>query len=359
MQFNKKSLIAALRQVGRVASKNTVLPITACVYFTDKIIRATNTQTTIEVDISGIGEIGETFEPIAVDFKRFQDSINAMPDLIGITSNGEVLTISAGKSSVKLAGEKASDFPIAKHNEGEVVKMLYSEFVAIGKECPQFCLDDDTLQPQIGGVYFNGTAFVATDKMVLTERLLREPVKTNPIIFPREVIQAACDFSGLKEGAEISINGNLIETPSARIIFSAIDARFPDYKVVIPQLDGMSRLKLSKAKALEAINIAKIGAAEINTARIEIPTDGGESTISTHDPDLHNEAKAPFGDSTEFANNPGDTFVLGVNLSMLSMVLKSIPDDDITLHFLAPNQAFLLTSDNMPGLCLMMPVMLL
>lgn len=362
MQFNKKSFLTALRHVGRVATKNTVLPVLSCVYLTDKLLKGSNIQTTIEVDIESVVELGATFTPVVVDYKKLLDAVTALPDsLISINSNGTTVVISGAKGTITLIGEKAEDFPQAKHEPGEPVSMPFSEFIEIAKFMPDFCLygDGATMRPQMSGVFFNGKAFVATDAMVLMERELAEPVESRPIIFPTEVIDAAViAFSSVKPEQKITIDGNLIETPAARIYFQAIDARYPDYKAILPSnLPEHNSFKFSKEKALEAIGIVTVGADETSrTGVIEI--NGNSIKLKSKDPNIHNEATADLAEGVTFVGSaPEFPYRLGINLRFFSTVLNAIPDDEITFNFIAPSRAYVLTTDNMRGVALVLPVL--
>lgn len=363
MQFNRKSLLQALKLVGQVATKNTVLPILSCVVMTDKTLRGTNLQTTIEVDISSIPDLDASFTPVAIEYKKLLETVSAIPDgVLSISSNGETVLISAGKFSVSLIGEKASDYPNPKHEEGAEVRLPFSEFIGLATSMPKFVIDPDgaTLRPQLGGVCFDGSAFCATDAQIMLERRVKSPVETSQIIFPTEVIRAAVTtFGAVKDEDEVVINGNRIESPVATILFTAIAAKFPNYQQLLPQdYSEMRSFVINKETALQAISVARIGASELDfTGAIQMPEGDDKAVkISAKDTMLHREASAEFG---EITGDAGEPLTIGVNLRYLSTVIEAIPDDLITVYYSAISKPFFFTSDNLNGVALLNPTLIL
>lgn len=363
MQISKKHLQAALGLLSKIVKQSTVLPITGCVYISKTLIKGTNLQTTIEVDIAGITTLGEEFEPICIDYRKLVEAVAAIPETaINLVSNGTTLNLTAPKANIRIHGEKAADFPQKTHEAGQLVVMRFGEFLEVASKTVNFTLDA-VIASSIAGVNFNGEEFAATNQHTLCHRKISTPVAQTAIIFPAEVIDAACQIAGdLNAEAEIRIDGNMVATPFCRIYFQAIEGRFPAYQNFLPPIATMGNVRIGKDDLMAAIKLAKVTASA--TSRMAgltmLPTPGeGDLVIEAKDFDFMNEGKAEA--AAVFTPPAGQVgpLVIGLNLLQLETCLDAIPDAQVVVYYNNDySKPIYLSSDNMAGGVVLMPVFL-
>lgn len=243
---SSSALLKQLQQISGVINANTVLPILEDFLFEIE----KNKLTVVATDLETVMKVHMDIEAkdsgkVCIPAKILMDSLKNIaeqPLTFNIDKNfGIEITSDNGK--YKVMGENPDNFPREPQaDEANSFTMTSSALVtAINKSI--FAVSNDDLRPAMTGVYFEldkkGITFVATDAHRLV-RYTRKDVKCpqkDSFIVPRKPLNLL--KSALPDNDDeltVSYNSNhlFVTHGGTELVCRLIDARFPDYKVVIP-----------------------------------------------------------------------------------------------------------------------------
>ena len=155
----------------------------------------------------------------------------------------------------------------------------------------------------------------------------------------------------------VSFNSNhlFVDHGSTQLICRLIDARFPDYKVVIPA-DNPYRLTVNKhdfQNALRRVNVFS----NKSTNQVALSITGNELQMAAQDIDFSFE-----GNERMSCEYKGEDIQIAFNAKFLIEMLSAADTDDIFIELSTPSKAGLIKpSEQAPGedlLMLVMPLML-
>lgn len=236
---------------------------------------------------------------------------------------------------------------------------------------------DDELRPAISSLYFN----VDTENSVLetcstnahclysttgrvkvyvkgeAKHFLLESTAAKNIknLLPKKVK----NLSDVQE-CKIRFDGEkaLMTIGKFALITKLVDARYPDYKVVIPQESEnqpMKTIEFSKNIMLEAIKLVEKSANK-QTKLIKFSFYNDKMVLYAEDLDFNKSAEAT---AEIVKSNIEDCMVIGFNWSLLKTLLYLLPEDDLYIELFAPNKAGIIKSKNTNDeFTLLMPLML-
>jgi len=364
---SSSALLKQLQHIAGVINANTVLPILEDFLFEvekNKLtVVATDLETVMRVQLDV--EAKDTGR-VCIPAKILIDSLKNLPEqplTFNIDKNfGIEITSDNGK--YKVMGENPDNFP--KEPAGDDTtsfKMSASALVtAINKTL--FATSNDDLRPAMTGVYFEldpkGLQFVATDahRLVKYKRKDVSCPKTDSFIVPRKplnLLKAA--IPAVDDEITLSYNSNhlFVKHGTTQMSCRLIDARFPDYKVVIPA-DNPYRLTVVKSDFQSALRRVSVFSNK-STNQVALNISGSELQLAAQDIDFSFE-----GNERMKCQYNGEDLVIAFNARFLIEMLNAADSDEVNLELSTPTKAGLIKPGEQDQeeelLMLVMPLML-
>lgn len=232
-----KLLITA---INKTINTNTVLPILEDVLLTPGFALVSDLETFVRVpfQMNGVPKDG-----IAVPAVMFKKILGMIPDPAVTVDNGLGCEFVSGKRKIKVLGDEPLNYPIMPgQGHGETFKpvgILTPEDTDRIALALKFVSNDD-LRPAMTGILFS-------DEMVATDahRLYHHKLGfKDEFILPAKAAKILLALGGGEWWvSRMDMNIHFERADGVTIISRAIDARFPDYKVVLPDVKDV-RAKL-------------------------------------------------------------------------------------------------------------------
>lgn len=361
------SLLKQLQQISGVINANTVLPILEDFLFeVDKnklTVVATDLETVMKIQMDvDAKEAGR----VCIPAKILIDSLKNIPDqplTFNIDKNFAVeLTSDNGK--YKVMGENPDNFPKEPVADDTNSFIVPSSALVTGINKTLFAVSNDDLRPAMTGVYFEmtpgGLQFVATDahRLVRYKRTDVSCPKTDSVIVPKKplnLLKAALPDN--EDELTISYNGNhlFVQHGTTQMSCRLIDARFPDYKVVIP-VDNPYRLTVNRQDFQGALRRVSIFSNK-STNQVVLSISGSELKLAAQDVDFSFE-----GNERMNCQYNGEDLQIAFNAKFLIEMLNAVESEEVTVELSTPTKAGILkpgeTDENEELLMLVMPLML-
>lgn len=361
------ALLKQLQQISGVINANTVLPILEDFLFeVDK-----NRLTVVATDLETVMKIQMDVESresgrVCIPAKILMDSLKNLPDqplTFNIDKNFAVeLTSDNGK--YKVMGENPDNFPKEPVADNTSTFTLPSSALVTAINKTLFAVSNDDLRPAMTGVFFEmnpkGIQFVATDahRLVLYKRTDVSCPKNDSLIVPKKPLNLL--KSALPDNEdELTIGYNdkhlFITHGTTQMSCRLIDARFPDYKVVIPA-DNPYRLTVNKADFQGALRRVSIFSNK-STNQVVLNISGSELQLAAQDIDFSFE-----GNERMNCQYTGEDLQIAFNARFLIEMLNAAETDEVTVELSTSTKAGILRpSESEPDeelLMLVMPLML-
>jgi DNA polymerase-3 subunit beta len=227
-----------------------------------------------------------------------------------------------------------------------------------------FAVSNDDLRPAMTGVFFeldnNSIQFVATDahRLVRYKRSDVSCPKQDSFIVPRKplnLLKAA--IPNTDEQITINYNSNhlFVKHGTTQMSCRLIDARFPDYKVVIPA-DNPYKLTVNKNEFQSALRRVSIFSNK-STNQVALSISGSELSLAAQDVDFSFE-----GTERMKCRYNGEDLTIAFNARFLIEMLNAADSDEVRIELATPTKAGILKpSEQDEGedlLMLVMPLML-
>lgn len=356
-----------LSQINGVISANTVLPILEDFLFEIKgktlSVTATDLETVMKVHLD---VESKTDGRVCIPHKVLTDylkNIADQPITFSIDKNWGI-DITSDNGKYKIMGENPDNFPKEPSNDdGNSFTMTSSNLVtAINKTL--FAVSTDDLRPAMTGVFFelgkNNLQCVATDahKLVKYNLTSVKPGKEDSFIVPRKPLNLLKNsLPDNDDELTVSYNSNhlFVQHANIQMICRLIDARFPDYKVVIPA-DNPYKLIVNKSDfqgALRRVNVFS----NKSTNQVALTVIGSELQMAAQDVDFSFE-----GNERMSCQFDGGDFAIAFNAKFLIEMLNAIDTNEIVIELSTPTRAGIMKpTEQAEGedlLMLVMPLML-
>lgn len=363
IQIEAKELLKALKPLAKIADGRT-LPVLDSIKFTVARnvlhLTASNLNVTISklVDLQAICDDGEALLPA----QKLVDTLGALSGVVTIEANGESAVIKAGSGKYKMATQEASAFPaLASAPDAPDIRLGEGDAATLKKAieaCRPFVSNDD-LRPAMQGVnvmFMEGAAEIAATNAhkLLVVKLPIEFGTDKSFIISGAVLSsiADIDITGLTIGEKTCY---FHTTDGGSVAFQAVDARYPNYRAVIPE--GNDKVwNVQKSELITALN--RIGVYSDNTTRkVVITVDDQSCEIQASDYDHGYEATETL-ERTRYGYE-GAPIRIAFNAKYLVTCLQAIPGESVNISMSTPSRAALLGApgdDTVMALC--MPVML-
>jgi DNA polymerase-3 subunit beta len=364
---SSSALLKQLQQINGVINTNTVLPILEDFLFEI----GKNTLTVVATDLETVMKIRMDIEAkesgrVCIPARILMDSLKNLPDqplTFNIDKNyGVEITSDNGK--YKVMGENPDNFPKEPASDETNGFSISSTALLTAINKTLFAVSNDDLRPAMTGVYFEldkkGMTFVATDAHRLV-RYRRKDVncpKSDNFIVPKKPLNLL--KSALPDNEDeltISYNSNhlFVNHGSTQMVCRLIDARFPDYKVVIPA-DNPYKMTVGRMDFQSALRRVSIFSNK-STNQVALNISGSELQLAAQDVDFSFE-----GNERMKCQYDGEDMQIAFNAKFLIEMLSGTPSDEVKMELSTATKAGILKpveeDENEELLMLVMPLML-
>jgi DNA polymerase-3 subunit beta len=364
---SSSTLLKQLQHIAGVINANTVLPILEDFLFEiDKnrlTVVATDLETVMRVQLDiDAKDTGKVCIPARI----LLDSLKNIPDqplAFNIDKNFAV-EITSDNGKYKVMGENPDNFPKEPAADDTTSFTLTSSALITAINKTLFATSNDDLRPAMTGVFFEldkkGLQCVATDahRLVRYKRKDVKCPKTDSFIVPRKplnLLKSAIHSN--EDELTLSYNSNhlFVKHGTTQMSCRLIDARFPDYKVVIPA-DNPYRLTVNKNDFQSALRRVSIFSNK-STNQVALNISGSELQLAAQDVDFSFE-----GNERMKCQYNGEDLVIAFNAKFLIEMLSAADSDEVNLELSTPTKAGLIKpmeqGDDEELLMLVMPLML-
>src|SRR5687767_15035953 len=364
---SSSTLLKQLQHIAGVINANTVLPILEDFLFEVE----KNKLTVVATDLETVMRVQLDIEAkdsgkVCIPAKILMDSLKNLPDqpLTFTIDKNFGIEITSDNGKYKVMGENPDNFPKEPvADDTTSFNMSASSLVtAINKTI--FATSNDDLRPAMTGVFFEldkkGLQCVATDAHRLV-RYKRKDVscpKSDSFIVPRKplnLLKAAIHFN--EDELTVSYNGNhlFVKHGTTQMSCRLIDARFPDYKVVIPA-DNPYRLTVNKNDFQSALRRVSIFSNK-STNQVALNISGSELQLAAQDVDFSFE-----GNERMKCQYDGEDLTIAFNARFLIEMLNAADGEEVRIELATPTKAGILRPTDAAKdedlLMLVMPLML-
>src|SRR5574343_1559018 len=364
---SSSALLKQLQQISGVINANTVLPILEDFLFeVDKesltvVAKALETVMKINLEVKA-KDSGRVCIPV----KILLDSLKKLPDqplTFNIDKNfGVEITSDNGK--YKVMGENPDNFPKEPAADDTNSFTMTSNALVTAINKTLLAVSSEDLSPAMTGVFFEmdkkGLQFVATDAHRLV-RYKRKDVscpKADSLIVPKKPLTLLkASMPDNDDELTISYNANhlFVKHGTTQLSCRLIDARFPDYKVVIPA-DNPYKMTVSKADFQQALRRVSIFSNK-STNQVALTINGSQLQLAAQDIDFSFE-----GNERMPCQYNGQDLQIAFNAKFLIEMLNAADTDDVKMELSTPTKAGLIKpTEQAEGedlLMLVMPLML-
>jgi DNA polymerase-3 subunit beta len=249
-KIEKGQLLKILQRSQGIVEKRNSMPILSNILIEAKGGKITATATDLEIFIKDSCPAKIDAEgAITINSRKFFEIVKELPeDEVGITaSEGSKLTIKSGRSTFKLPGIPAGEFPAFPTLDESALKSIDPEVLREMIDRTVFATSTDETRYNINGVFFEKDnakiRMVATDghRLAMVEKTGKDgaalPGPNKGVILPKKGVIEVRRVLDEKEGAielGFSDKNATVRRGSTNMVIRLIEGEFPDYKQVIP-----------------------------------------------------------------------------------------------------------------------------
>jgi DNA polymerase-3 subunit beta len=364
---SSSALLKQLQQISGVINANTVLPILEDFLFdvqkNQLSVVATDLETVMKIQLEV--EAKDTGR-VCIPAKILMDSLKNIPEqpLTFTIDKNYAVEITSDNGKYKVMGENPDNFPkdpVADDTNSFTVTSA-ALVTAINKTL--FAVSNDDLRPAMTGVYFEmdnkGLQFVATDahRLVRYKRTDVSCPKTDSLIVPKKPLTLLKSAMPVNEDElTISYNSNhlFVIHGTTQLSCRLIDARFPDYKVVIPS-DNPYKLTVNRTDFQGALRRVGIFSNK-STNQVVLSISGSQLQLTAQDIDFSFE-----GNERMKCQYNGEDLQIAFNAKFLIEMLSATDTEDVTVELSTSTKAGIIRpgdqDENEELMMLVMPLML-
>ncbi|MBF8280693.1 MAG: DNA polymerase III subunit beta [Candidatus Magasanikbacteria bacterium] len=303
MQFvaTKNNFHKGLQIVSTIAQKNAHLPILNHVYISteDKELKLVTTNLEIAV-VAHVRAAVDTVGTFTVPAKTIFDYVNLLQgDNVECTLAENELKVKGGRSTTKIKGAPATDFPLIPPVEATKTFTVDPRELAVGLTQVVYAASHNEVRPELGGVLFSFNPegisemliLAATDSYRLAEKKI--PVKGSgesarlivPVRACMEVMRIIAALRGddLAPTMDIHIGERQIKFVMEGVGLTSrlVDGSYPDYTQIIPQKFG-TKAVVSRDQIINAVKAASLfSTTGINAVSLHIEAERKVLTVAS------------------------------------------------------------------------------
>jgi len=360
-------LLKQLQQINGVIQANNVLPILEDFLFEIEKNRLTVTATDLET-VMRIQLDVEAKEPgrVCVPARILMDSLKNLPDqplTFNIDKNYAIeLTSDSGK--YKVMGENPDNFPKEPAADNATSFTMSSTGIVTAINKTLFAVSNDDLRPAMTGVFFelmtDGLQCVATDahRLVKYKRTDVSCPEVHTFIVPKKPLNLLkTALPDNEDEITISYNNNhlFVVHGTTQLSCRLIDARFPDYKVVIPG-DNPYKMVVTKTDFQQALRRVSIFSNK-STNQVALTITGSQLQLAAQDIDFSFE-----GNERMACQYTGEDMSIAFNAKFLIEMLNAADTPEVVMELSSSTKAGILKpteqSEGEDLMMLVMPLML-
>jgi len=349
MRFSlqRESLLKPLTQVVNVVERKQTLPVLGnlLTQISDGQLSLTGTDLEVEM-VARCALMDAEDGEITIPARKWFDIVRALPDgsTVTVQSNGDKITIQAGRSRFSLSSLPAQDFPQIEEEIStervEVPESVLKELI----ERTAFAMAQQDVRFFLNGLLFDlsetGLRCVATDghRLAVCEAPLEAPVEQKrQLILPRKGVQ---ELQRLLEGGNRALTLELgrthlrVKRDDVSFTSKLIDGKFPDYTAVIP-IGANQEVKIDREALRAGLQRAAILSNEkYHGVRMEISP--GWVRIQSHNPEQE-EAREEVEADTQV-----NDLSVAFNVNYLLDALNALRGEQVLLMLRDANSSALL-----------------
>lgn len=364
---SSSALLKQLQHISGVISSNTVLPILEDFLFEIE----KNKLTVVATDLETVMKIHIDIEArdsgkICIPAKILMDTLKNLPDqplTFTIDKNFSV-EVTSDNGKYKVMGENPDNFPKEPAAKDTTSFTMTSSALVTAINKTLFAVSNDDLRPAMTGVFFEldkkSITFVATD----AHRLVRYrktdvscPQKDSFIVPKKPLNLLKSALPDNEDELKISYNSNhlFVDHGTTELVCRLIDARFPDYKVVIPT-ENPYKMTVSRADFQNALRRVSVFSNK-STNQVALTISGAELQLAAQDVDFSFE-----GNERMSCRYEGEDIQIAFNAKFLIELLSATGSNEVIMELSTPTKAGILLpvdkDENEDQLMLAMPLML-
>src|SRR5262245_53906750 len=331
---SSSALLRQLQQINGVINANTVLPILEDFLFEIE----KNKLTVVATDLETVMKIHMDIEAkdtgkVCIPAKILMDSLKNIPDqplTFNIDKNFSI-EITSDNGKYKIMGENPDNFPKEPASDDATSFTMTASSLVTAINKTLFATSNDDLRPAMTGVFFEldkkGIQFVATDahRLVRYKRKDSAAAKNDSFIVPRKPLNLLkTAIPANEDEITLSYNSNhfFVKHGTTQMSCRLIDARFPDYKVVIPT-DNPYKLTVNKSDFQSALRRVSIFSNK-STNQVALNISGSELQLAAQDVDFSFE-----GNERMKCQYDGEDLTIAFNAKFLIEMLNAADSDEI------------------------------
>jgi DNA polymerase-3 subunit beta len=285
------------------------------------------------------------------------------PITFNINEQDLSIEMSSDVGKYRIGGEKADDFP-KEPAPGDTTNFSMPSIALIESiNKTLFAVSTDTLRPAMTGVYFelsqDNITFVSTDAHRLVQFRRKDvicPSQEGFVVPKKPLQQLRATLPADETQLQLSYNSSHLFVNSSRLSLSCrlIDARFPDYKAVIPA-DNPYKLTINRNDLVSALRRVSIFANK-TTNQVVLDINGNALSLSAQDIDFSYEGK-----ETLSCQYTGEDMKIAFNAKLMVELISNIDGSEVNLELSTPTRAGIFRPvdkvENEEVLMLLMPLM--
>lgn len=360
-------LLKHVQQISGVISANTVLPILEDFLFDI----GKNKLTIVATDLETVMKIQMEIEAkesgkICIPAKILLDSLKNLPEqpLTFTIDKNYGVEITSDNGKYKVMGENPDNFPKEPVAEtSNSFNMPSSALVTAINKCI-FATSSDELRPAMTGLFFElapeGITTIATDAHRLV-RFFRKNIncpETTSFVVPKKPLNLLKNILPNSD-QELTVSYNkshlFVKLDGTELVCRMIDARFPDYRVVIPA-DNPYKLTVNKNDFQNALRRVSVFSNK-STNQVALTISGSELQLAAQDVDFSFE-----GNERMSCQYDGEDMQIAFNAKFLVEILSAADTQDVDIELSTPSKAGIIKpteqKENEDLLMLVMPLML-
>ncbi len=364
---SSSALLKHLQQISGVINANTVLPILEDFLF--EIDQ--NRLTVVATDLETVMKVHLNIEAkeegkVCIPAKILLDSLKNIPEqpLSFNIDDNFAIEITSDNGKYKIMGENPDNFPKepTADNANDFTMTSSALLTAINKSI--FAVSNDDLRPAMTGVFFeldkNNISFVATDahRLVRYQRLDVKCPQKDSFIVPKKPLNLLKNaLPDNDDTLTLSYNSNhlFVKHGGTELVCRLIDARFPDYKVVIPTGNPYT-MTVSRSDFQNALRRISVFSNK-STNQVALSISGSELQLAAQDVDFSFE-----GNERMPCQYDGEDLQIAFNAKFLVEMLSAVNTEDIKVELSMATKAGIIKpteqDENEELLMLVMPLML-
>ena len=342
----REDLLTPLQSVIGVVERRQTMPVLANVLLSARDNRLSITGTDLEVELVASSQVNvQQGGDITIPGRKLLDIFRSLPEKVSVTLNseGERVSIRAGRSRFTLSSLPAAEFPLVEEiNAQQTLSVSQGGFRRLIDKT-HFSMAQQDVRYYLNGLLLEteGSALraVATDghRLALCEMPLEEAARSNQqVIVPRKGVLELQRILGAEGTIELAIGTNHVRAQIGAIRFTSklIDGRFPEYGRVIPASPARKVIADRELLRQSLQRTAILSNEKYRGIRLTAKSD--LLTVQAHNPEQE-EAE----DQVEVTYQ-GDEVEIGFNVNYLLDALAAIEDSKVELGLTDSNSSCLI-----------------